>query len=145
MAQAIAALRTTCSERAIARAQEVMEIANMAERQMQILGLGGQGAVPRLAQAMTEAARCMSKLCPQLGDPRAAFYFLGLARQLQLVGSGSGALFDALYENLERCGVYELRLDTQVTGRGEDGSFTWRLASTVRVQPKFPSSGTGCR
>jgi hypothetical protein len=139
--QALAALKSSCSEKAIRRAQDVMSIALSFERQMQLVGLGEIGAVPLLSKMLLEAARCMSKLCPTLGDPRAAMYFLGLARQLQLVGAGSQALFAALFVNLERCATYEVRLVTQVTGRGEGNSFTWHLASTVKVQPKLEESG----
>lgn len=141
MQQALGALKSSCSEKAIARAQDAMSLANSVERQMSLIGLGQGSTVPLMVTVMTEAARCMTKLCPQLGDPRASVYFLGLARQLQLVGGGDDALFQVLYENLERCAVYELRLVTQVTGRGEGNSFTWKLESTVKIEPKLAVSG----
>jgi hypothetical protein len=89
-----------------------------------------------LSDTLTAAAVCMADLCPKSGDPTAGAYFVGLARQLQLAGAGNQAFFDALIENMERCGAFEVRIDSRTDTSGpETGSFSFRVAGKVKVVP----------
>ena len=94
-----------------------------------------------LSSMITEAATCMVRLCPKSGDPRAATYFLSLARQLALVGAGDDALFAALFENMKRCGAYELRIDSRIDTTEPDSTFSARVSGTAKVVPTGTETG----
>ncbi len=128
-------LRTSCSVPAIRGAIVATRIALSFERQLQLLGLSVGSSVAGLASMITDAATCMVSLCPKSGDPRAATYFISLSRQLQLVGAGSDALFAALFENMKRCGAYELRIDARIDTTAPDSTFSARVAGTAKVVP----------
>jgi hypothetical protein len=134
---ALQRLKSSCSVEAIKRAQNAASIATSFSRQMAVLGLEGESAVPLLSELLTETAVCMGKLCPVAGDPRAAVYFTSLARQLQLLGVGDGPFMDALLENMERCGAYEVRLDSRIDTEGDGASFSMRVAGKVKVTPSL--------
>ena len=132
---ASARLRTSCSVPAIRGAIVATRIAVSFERQLQLQGLSTGSSVAGLSSMITEAATCMVSLCPKSGDPRAATYFLSLSRQLQLVGAGDDALFAALFENMKRCGAYELRIDSRIDTTAPDSTFSARVAGTAKVVP----------
>ncbi len=132
----LARLKTGCSVAAIRGAKETLGIALSFSRQMELLGLGLDTSIPFLSEMLTEAAVCMVTLCPKAGDPTAGAFFVGLARQLQLLGAGNQALFDALIENMERCGAYEVRIDARInTSHPDSGAFSFRVVGKVKVVP----------
>jgi hypothetical protein len=132
---ASARLRTSCSVPAIRGAIVATRVALGFERALQLQGLSSGSSLPGLSNMLTQAATCMITLCPQSGDPRAATYFLSLARQLQLVGAGNDALFAALFENMKRCGAYELRIDSRIDTTAPQSTFSARVAGTAKVVP----------
>ncbi len=139
---ASARLKTSCSVPAIRGAIVATRVALSFERQLQLLGLSTGSSVAGLSSMITEAATCMVTLCPKSGDPRAATYFLSLARQLALVGAGDDALFAALFENMKRCGAYELRIDSRIDTTEPESTFSARVAGTAKVVPTGTESGT---
>ncbi len=132
---ATARLRTSCSVPAIRGAIVATRIALAFERQLQLQGLSVGSSLTGLSSMITEAATCMVALCPTSGDPRAAAYFLSLARQLAVVGAGDDDLFAALFENMKRCGAYEVRLDSRIDTTAPDSTFSARVAGTAKVVP----------
>ena len=139
---ASARLKTSCSVPAIRGAIVATRVALSFERQLQLLGLSTGWMVASLFSMITEAATCMVTLCPKSGDPRAATYFLSLARQLALVGAGDDALFAALFENMKRCGAYELRIDWRIDTTEPESTFSARVSGTAKVVPTGTESGT---
>lgn len=133
---ASARLRTSCSVPAIRGAIVATRVALGFERALQLQGLSlGGSSLAGLSSMITDAATCMITLCPKSGDPRAATYFLSLSRQLQLVGAGNDALFAALFENMKRCGAYELRIDSRIDTTAPESTFSARVAGTAKVVP----------
>jgi hypothetical protein len=132
---ASARLRTSCSVPAIRGAIVATRAALGFERALQLQGLSSGSSLAGLSSMITDAATCMIGLCPKSGDPRAATYFLSLSRQLQLVGAGNDALFAALFENMKRCGAYELRIDSRIDTTAPDSTFSARVAGTAKVVP----------
>lgn len=131
----MAALQTTCSVKAIGRAQATMRIALSFSSQMAVLGLGRESSIPLLGSMLTQAAVCMGTLCPASGNPAAATYFVTLAHQLQLLGAGSEAFHHALFENMQRCGAYEVRLDARLDQANPFDNFSFQVTGTVKVLP----------
>jgi hypothetical protein len=130
-------LTKSCSLPAIRGAVVTVRIALSFERGMQLMGLSKGFSDPAVGTLMTKTGNCMATLCPSTGDPRAAGYFVGLARQLALVGGASEAFLDALVENMRRCGVYELSIDSRIDTSGPDGNLSWQVAGKVTVTPSL--------
>jgi hypothetical protein len=121
---------------AVRGAMDAMRIALSFERQMQIQGLQSEAfALALLPTILTETATCMVTLCPQSGDPRAATYFASLAHQLALLGAAGSAFIDALLENMERCGAYEVSIDSRIDTSGPDANYSMRVAGKAKVTP----------
>lgn len=136
---AVASQRLTksCSPAAIRGAIVTLRIALSFERGMQLIGLSKGFSDPKVGAMMTQTGSCMVTLCPSTGDPRAATYFINLARHLALVGGASEQFLDALVENMRRCGVYELRIDSRIDMNGPDGNLSWQVAGKVTVTPSL--------
>lgn len=132
---ASAGLRSSCSVASIRRAQNALSIGLSFTRQMQVAGQASDSAVPLLASVITEAAVCMGKLCPTTGDPTAGAFFVSLARQLQLLGAGNAAFFEALITNMELCGAFEVRIDARIDTTGPSGTYSFRVVGTAQVIP----------
>lgn len=137
--QALAAVKTTCSVKALRSAQVALKLGLGFARQMQLLGL--ESNVSQLFEIMDQSARCMVGLCPTLGDPTAGTFLLGLAREMQLLGIGDEAFHAALVDNMFRCSAFELRLDSTITLAIEGGGWTYRLLGVIKVVPSPDTFG----
>jgi hypothetical protein len=51
------------------------------------------------------------------------------------VGAGNDALFAALFENMKRCGAYEVRIDSRIDTTAPQSTFSARVAGTAKVVP----------
>jgi len=138
--QALAALRTTCSVKALRGANTAISIALSFDRQLQLLGIQAVSALPIVAEMFAAAGDCMVSLCPKLGDPTAGTYLLFLARQLAVLGGGDD-FYEALFENMYRCGAYELHIDSRMYLESAQGGFTYQVVGKVKVVPRPETFG----
>ena len=144
LATAATKLTTKCSQPSIRYAMSALLTAAGFDRQVALLGGEAGVALPSMRSLLPKVADCMTTLCPTLGDPRAAIYLLGLARQLQVMGIvDSLAYFAALDENIARCGTFEVHLDSRIDDALAVGSFSMRIEGSVKYVPSMPARPRG--
>ncbi len=142
LATAETKLTKGCSEPNIRYAMGALRTALGFDRQVALLGGNGGLALPSMRSLLPKIADCMTKLCPKLGDPRAAVYLAGLARQLQLMGIvDNPGYFAALDDSMERCGTFEVHLDSRIDDALAVGSFSMRIEGRVTYASVSPTPG----
>ncbi len=140
LAVSSARLTSSCSEGTIRGGLVALQIAGNFDRQVTLLGGRSSVGHDALGSVLTQVATCMTTLCPKLGDPRAGVYFLALAHQLQLFASvGDGEFYSVLYSNLEKCGAFEVHLDSRIDNHYAMSNFSTRVEGRVTYVPKLSS------
>jgi hypothetical protein len=123
-----------CSQASIRFGLHALRTAAQFNRQVQLLD-DSQVTVDADG-LLTNIATCLTGLCQKLGDPRVGPYFLLLAHQIRLMGlSNNGEFFAALYENMVRCGKYELHLDSRIDQTLAPAQYSVRVDGRAKVTP----------
>jgi len=139
LSQAIASAAQNCTEASLVRGKTAMTTALSFDRQAGLLGIESANG-EKLVELLTAVGNCMTKLCPTLGDPRVAAYFLAFGRSLALYGIGNDAYFAALNENMIRCGAFELHIDAEIHQVFESHDFFFRVDGRVKYVPTGDSA-----